>query len=77
MFVQVARPTPVGPVDQKTVYVATKVAYMDGARRENINATFEASQRPLNLNCIYLFYPRRLDNETLLEEAFEALARLQ
>jgi len=59
------------------VYVATKVAYTGGAGRENINVTFAASQKRLQLDCIDLLYLHRFDADTPLEETFEALAQLQ
>lgn len=63
--------------ERDAIYVATKVAYTGGAGRENINATFDASQKRLDLECIDLLYLHRFDPDTALEETFEALARLQ
>ena len=63
--------------ERDTVYVATKVAYTGGAGKENINATFAASQKRLGLDCIDLLYLHRFDPDTPLEETFEALSRLQ
>ena len=64
-------------VERDDIYVATKVAYTGGAGRENINTTFKASQKRLQLDCIDLLYLHRFDADTQLEETFEALARLQ
>lgn len=63
--------------ERNAVYVATKVAYTGGAGRENINATFDVSQKRLQLDCIDLLYLHRFDPNTPLEETFEALAQLQ
>lgn len=63
--------------ERDAIFVATKVAYTGGAGRENINATFEASRRRLQLDCIDLLYLHRFDPDTPSEETFEALARLQ
>jgi len=63
--------------ERENIFVATKVAYTGGAGKENINATFAASQIRLQLDCVDLLYLHRFDDETPLEETFEALARLQ
>lgn len=63
--------------ERDNIYVATKVAYTGGAGRENINATFAASQKRLKLDCIDLLYLHRFDADTPLSETFEALAHLQ
>lgn len=63
--------------ERDAIYVATKVAYTGSAGRENINATFDVSQKRLDLDCIDLLYLHRFDADTPLEETFEALARLQ
>lgn len=63
--------------ERDNIYVATKLAYTGGAGKENINATFAASQKRLQLDCIDLLYLHRFDPDTPLGEAFEALARLQ
>lgn len=63
--------------ERDEIYVATKVAYTGGAGKENINATFETSQKRLQLDCIDLLYLHRFDDETPLEETFQALATLQ
>ncbi|MDA9208154.1 aldo/keto reductase [Octadecabacter sp.] len=63
--------------ERDAIYVATKVAYTGGAGRENINASFAASQKRLQLDCIDLLYLHRFDPDTPLSETFEALARLQ
>jgi aryl-alcohol dehydrogenase-like predicted oxidoreductase len=64
-------------VERDNIFVATKVAYTGGAGQENIKATFEASQRRLQLDCIDLLYLHRFDDQTPLEETFETLAALQ
>lgn len=63
--------------EREAVYVATKVAYTGGAGKANINATFDLSQKRLQLDCIDLLYLHRFDPETPLRETFEALAQLQ
>ena len=63
--------------EREDIFVATKVAYTGGASKDNINATFTASQIRLQLDCIDLLYLHRFDDKTPLEETFEALARLQ
>ena len=63
--------------ERDNTYVATKVGYTGGAGRENINATFAASQKRLQLDCIDLLYLHRFDPDTPLSETFEALVRLQ
>lgn len=63
--------------ERDAVYVATKLAYTGGAGRQNINATFNASQKRLDLDYIDLLYLHRFDPDTPLEETFEALAQLQ
>ena len=64
-------------VERDDIFVATKAAYTGGAGKENINATFDVSQKRLQLDCIDLLYLHRFDDKTPLEETFEALARLQ
>ena len=63
--------------ERDNIYVATKVAYTGGAGTENINASFAASQKRLQLDCVDLLYLHRFDPDTPLGETFEALARLQ
>ncbi|AKS47061.1 Predicted oxidoreductase [Octadecabacter temperatus] len=63
--------------ERDAIFVATKVAYTGGAGRENIKASFDVSQKRLQLDCIDLLYLHRFDPDTPLSETFDALAQLQ
>lgn len=62
--------------ERDDINVATKVAYTGAAGKENIYATFDVSQKRLQLDCIDPLYLHRFDADTPLSETFEALARL-
>jgi aryl-alcohol dehydrogenase-like predicted oxidoreductase len=59
------------------IYVASKVAYVGGSGKANINEQFEQSRQRLNLDCIDLLYIHRYDPDTDLRETIDALAVLQ
>ncbi len=59
------------------VVVASKVAYTGGAGRGNILASFEESQKRLDVDLVDILYLHRWDDETPLEETFGALVELQ
>lgn len=57
--------------------IATKAAYVGGSTRTNILEHFDVSRDRLQLDMIDLLYLHRFDDETPLEETFEALTILQ
>lgn len=57
--------------------IATKAAYVGGSTRTNILEHFDVSRDRLQLDMVDLLYLHRFDDETPLEETFEALASLQ
>jgi aryl-alcohol dehydrogenase-like predicted oxidoreductase len=57
--------------------IATKAAYVGGSTRTNILEHFDVSRDRLQLDMVDLLYLHRFDDETPLEETFEALAILQ
>jgi aryl-alcohol dehydrogenase-like predicted oxidoreductase len=59
------------------VFVATKAAYNQPATSTNIRASFDMSRKRLKRDCVDLLYLHRFDDETPLEQTFEALAGLQ
>lgn len=57
--------------------IATKAAYTGGASRANITTSAETSRQRLQLDTLDVLYLHRFDDETPLEESFEALAQLR
>ena len=57
--------------------IATKAAYVGGSTRTNILEHFDVSRDRLQLDMVDMLYLHRFDDETPLEETFEALAILQ
>ncbi|MFT5799130.1 MAG: aryl-alcohol dehydrogenase-like predicted oxidoreductase [Candidatus Azotimanducaceae bacterium] len=57
--------------------IATKAAYVGGSTRTNILEHFDVSRDRLQLDMVDMLYLHRFDDETPLEETFEALASLQ
>jgi len=62
---------------REELIVATKVGYTGGAGRANVLSTFDISRGRLQMDMVDLLYMHRFDDETLLEETFETLAKLQ
>lgn len=63
--------------ERRSVYIATKADYSDRSTRENIRRSCEESMARLGVDQIDGYYLHRWDDETPLEESFEALADLQ
>jgi len=63
--------------ERDAIYLATKVAYIGGAGRDNILAMFDTCRSQLNLDTVDLLYLHRFDEKTPLEETFETMAGLQ
>lgn len=57
--------------------LATKVGYIGGSTRENILTQFDISRARMQLDLVDLLYLHRFDDDTPLEETFDALATLQ
>jgi aryl-alcohol dehydrogenase-like predicted oxidoreductase len=63
--------------DRDSLIVATKAAYDNGGGRQNIMSSCDTSQKRLNLDVIDILYMHRFDDDTPLQESFDALATLQ
>ena len=63
--------------NRDNLVIATKAAYVGGSTRENILEHFDVSRDRLQLDMVDMLYLHRFDDETPLEETFEALAILQ
>ncbi|MBO6918408.1 MAG: aldo/keto reductase [Rhizobiaceae bacterium] len=63
--------------DRDDVFIATKVGYVGGASKSNIQKHFDICKQQLNEDAVDLLYMHRFDNDTPLEETFETLAELQ
>ncbi|WP_106745163.1 aldo/keto reductase [Yoonia maritima] len=59
------------------IFLATKVGYIGGASRTNIEDQFDRSRKQLNQDTVDLLYLHRFDPDTPLEETFSTLAELQ
>lgn len=57
--------------------IATKAAYVGGSTRANILEHFDVSRDRLQMDMIDLLYLHRFDDDTPLEDTFDALATLQ
>ena len=63
--------------DRDDLIIATKAAYDGGSGRDNILSGFATSQARLNLDTIDILYLHRFDDDTPLQETFDALASLK
>lgn len=63
--------------DRDTLIVASKAAYVGGSTSANILKHFDVSRARLQLDTVDLLYLHRFDDDTPLEDTFEALATLQ
>ena len=63
--------------DRDDLIIATKAAYDGGSGRDNILSGFATSQARLNLDTIDILYLHRFDEDTPLQETFDALASLK
>ncbi|MEL7132172.1 MAG: aldo/keto reductase [Pseudomonadota bacterium] len=63
--------------DRDGVIIATKSAYNGGAGRENILSSFATSQQRLQMDVVDILYLHRFDDDTPLQESFDALATLK
>jgi aryl-alcohol dehydrogenase-like predicted oxidoreductase len=57
--------------------IATKAAYVGGSTRKNILKHFDVSRDRLQMDMVDLLYLHRFDDDTPLEDTFDALASLQ
>ncbi len=57
--------------------IATKVAYQNGAGRENILQSFDTSRQRLQMDMVDILYLHRFDPNTPLQETYETLAELK
>lgn len=57
--------------------IATKAAYEGGSGRDNILTGFAKSQQRLQLDMVDILYLHRFDDDTPLQETFDALASLK
>jgi len=63
--------------DRDGLIIATKAAYEGGSSRDNILKGFATSQTRLQLDMVDILYLHRFDDETPLQETFDALATLK
>ena len=63
--------------DRDGLIIATKAAYEGGSSRDNILNGFATSQTRLQLDMVDILYLHRFDDETPLQETFDALATLK
>ena len=63
--------------DRDSLIIATKAAYDGGSGRENILNGFDVSQKRLQLDVVDILYLHRFDDDTPLQETFDALATLK
>ncbi|WP_299154633.1 aldo/keto reductase [uncultured Tateyamaria sp.] len=63
--------------DRDGLVIATKAAYEGGSSRANILSGFVISQQRLDLDCVDILYLHRFDDDTPLQETFDALATLK
>jgi aryl-alcohol dehydrogenase-like predicted oxidoreductase len=63
--------------ERDDLIIATKAAYEGGSGRENILSGFDTSQRRLQLDVVDILYLHRFDDDTPLQETFDALATLK
>lgn len=65
-----------GP-DRDNLIIATKAAYDGSSSRANILSSFDTSRQRLKMDHVDVLYLHRFDDETPLEESFDALATLK
>ncbi len=63
--------------ERDSLIIATKAAYDGGSGRDNILNGFATSQQRLQMDVIDILYLHRFDDETPLQETFDALATLK
>ena len=63
--------------ERDDLIIATKAAYDGGSGRENILTGFATSQQRLQMDVVDILYLHRFDDDTPLEETFDALATLK
>lgn len=63
--------------ERDDLYLATKVGYVGGASRANIQQHFDRCRKQLDQDAVDLLYMHRFDDDTDLEETFSTLAELQ
>ncbi|WP_417606627.1 aldo/keto reductase [Primorskyibacter flagellatus] len=65
-----------GP-DRDRLIIATKANFPGGGTRDNILNSFDTSRKRLGMDMVDIYYMHRWDNDTPLEETFDALAQLK
>ena len=63
--------------DRDSLIIATKAAYDGGSSKRNILDGFDISQQRLGMDVIDILYLHRFDDDTPLQETFDALATLK
>ncbi|GGX59420.1 aldo/keto reductase [Tateyamaria omphalii] len=63
--------------DRDDLIIATKAAYEGGSGRDNILTGFATSQQRLQMDMVDILYLHRFDDDTPLQETFDALATLK
>ncbi len=63
--------------DRDSLIIATKAAYDGGSSRRNILDGFDISQQRLDMDVVDILYLHRFDDDTPLQETFDALATLK
>jgi aryl-alcohol dehydrogenase-like predicted oxidoreductase len=63
--------------DRDSLIIATKAAYQGGASRHNILTSFDTSRQRLKTDVVDILYLHRFDDDTPLQESFDALATLK
>ncbi|WP_415919798.1 aldo/keto reductase [Tateyamaria sp. SN6-1] len=63
--------------DRDDLIIATKAAYTGGSSRANILQGFDISQQRLGMDMVDILYLHRFDDDTPLQETFDALATLK
>lgn len=63
--------------DREDLIIATKAAYEGGSNRQNILSGFATSQQRLQMDMVDILYLHRFDDDTPLQETFDALATLK
>lgn len=63
--------------ERDSLIIATKAAYEGGSTRNNILTGFETSRQRLQMDMVDILYLHRFDDDTPLQETFDALATLK
>ena len=63
--------------EREDLIIATKAAYDGGSGRDNIISGFATSQKRLQMDVVDILYLHRFDDDTPLQESFDALASLK